>query len=317
MQSRFKAAALVAVLAALSVAITGCGQLNMLQARKTIKEAHILYNQQDWKRAAEMYEETIKYDPDQNQAYFYLANSYDNMYKPSRKGDPENDAYLTKAIEYYRKASQVAPDPKTRTLALQYLVAAYGADKLNDPGQAEPLVQEMIKLDPTEPSNYYVLAKMYEDAGMYDRTEETLLKAKEARPNDPGVYMQLARFYNDMGEFEKTMEAHYDRVKVEPNNPEGYYTIAVFFWDKVNKDFRLRDAEKRDYLNRGMEAANKALELNPNYIDALVYKGLILRSQALLEKETATQNALLTEARQISERVDVLRKKKAAGEQVK
>jgi tetratricopeptide (TPR) repeat protein len=317
MQSRFKAAALVAVLAALSVAVTGCGQLNMLQARKTIKEAHILYNQQDWKRAAEMYEETIKYDPDQNQAYFYLANSYDNMYKPSRKGDPVNDAYLTKAIEYYRKASQVAPDPKTRTLALQYLVAAYGADKLNDPGQAEPLVQEMIKLEPTEPSNYYVLAKMYEDAGMYDRTEETLLKAKDARPNDPGVYMQLARFYNDMGEFEKTMEAHYDRVKVEPNNPEGYYTIAVFFWDKVNKDFRLRDAEKRDFLNRGMEAANKALELNPNYIDALVYKGLILRSQALLEKDTATQNALLTEAKQISERVDVLRKKKAAGEQVK
>jgi tetratricopeptide (TPR) repeat protein len=317
MQSRFKAAALVAVLAALSVAITGCGQLNMLQARKTIKEAHILYAQQDWKRAAEMYEQTIKYDPDQNQAYFYLANSYDNMYKPSRKGDPVNDGYLTKAVEYYRKASQVSPDPKTRTLALQYLVAAYGADKLNDPGQAEPLVQEMIKLEPTEPSNYYVLAKMYEDAGMYDRTEETLLRAKEARPNDPGVYMQLARFYNDMGEFDKTMEAHYDRVKVEPNNPEGYYTIAVFFWDKVNKDFRLKESEKRDFLNRGMEAANKALELNPNYIDALVYKGLILRSQALLEKETAKQNALITEAKQISERVDVLRKKKAAGEQVK
>jgi tetratricopeptide (TPR) repeat protein len=317
MQSRFKAAALVAVLAVLSVAITGCGQLNMLQARKTIKEAHILYAQQDWKRAAEMYEQTIKYDPDQNQAYFYLANSYDNMYKPSRKGDPVNDGYLTKAVEYYRKASQVSPDPKTRTLALQYLVAAYGADKLNDPGQAEPLVQEMIKLEPTEPSNYYVLAKMYEDAGMYDRTEETLLRAKEARPNDPGVYMQLARFYNDMGEFDKTMEAHYDRVKVEPNNPEGYYTIAVFFWDKVNKDFRLKESEKRDFLNRGMEAANKALELNPNYIDALVYKGLILRSQALLEKETAKQNALITEAKQISERVDVLRKKKAAGEQVK
>ncbi|MBP1604003.1 MAG: putative system TPR-repeat lipoprotein, partial [Acidobacteria bacterium] len=289
MQSRFKAAALVAVLAALSVAITGCGQLNVLQARKSIKEAHILYAQQDWKRAAEKYEQTINYDPDQNQAYFYLANSYDNLFKPSRKGDPVNDGYLTKAVEFYHKASQVSPDPKTRTLALQYLVAAYGADKLNDPGQAEPLVQEMIRLEPTEPSNYYVLAKMYEDAGMYDRTEETLLKAKEARPNDPGVYAQLARFYNDMGDFDKTMAAHYDRVKVEPNNPEGYYTISVFFWDKVNKDFRLKEPEKRTYLSQGLEAANKALELNPNYIDALVYKGLILRSQALIEKEPSKQ----------------------------
>lgn len=317
MQSRCKAAALVAAGAALSVAITGCGQLNVLEARRSIKEAHTLYQQQDWKRAVDKYEETIKYDPSQNQAYFYLANSYDNLFKPSRRGDPVNDGYLTKAVEYYRTASQVAPDPKTRTLALQYLVAAYGADKLNDPGQAEPLVLEMIRLEPTELANYYVLAKMYEDAGMYDKAEETLVKAKEAKPSDPAVYMQLARFYNDSGDFEKTMAAHYDRVKVEPNNPEGYYTIAVFFWDKVNKDFRLKDPEKRKYLDQGMEAANKALELNPNYIDALVYRGLILRSQALLEKDTAKQNALITEAKQISERVDVLRKKKAAGEAVK
>ena len=317
MQSRFKAAALVAVLAALSVAITGCGQLNVLQARKSIKEAHILYAQQDWKRAAEKYEQTINYDPDQNQAYFYLANSYDNLFKPSRKGDPVNDGYLTKAVEFYHKASQVSPDPKTRTLALQYLVAAYGADKLNDPGQAEPLVQEMIRLEPTEPSNYYVLAKMYEDAGMYDRTEETLLKAKEARPNDPGVYAQLARFYNDMGDFDKTMAAHYDRVKVEPNNPEGYYTISVFFWDKVNKDFQLKEPEKRKYLGQGLEAANKALELNPNYIDALVYKGLILRSQALIEKEPSKQNALIAEATQLRDKAEALRKKKAAGEEVR
>ena len=317
MQSRFKAAALVAVLAALSVAITGCGQLNVLQARKSIKEAHILYAQQDWKRAAEKYEETVNYDPDQNQAYFYLANSYDNLFKPSRKGDAVNDGYLTKAVEFYHKASQVSPDPKTRTLALQYLVAAYGADKLNDPGQAEPLVQEMIRLEPTEPSNYYVLAKMYEDAGMYDRTEETLLKAKEARPNDPGVYAQLARFYNDMGDFDKTMAAHYDRVKVEPNNPEGYYTISVFFWDKVNKDFRLKEPEKREYLGQGLEAANKAIELNPNYVDALVYKGLILRSQALIEKEPSKQNALIAEATQLRDKAEALRKKKAAGEEVR
>jgi len=317
MQSRCKAAALIAVLAALSVAVTGCGQFNVLQARKTIKEAHILYAQQDWQRAAQKYEETIQYDPNQNQAYFYLANSYDNLFKPSRKGDLTNDGYLTKAVDYYRKASQLAPDPKTRTLALQYLVAAYGSDKLNDPGQAEPLVQEMIKLEPTEPSNYYVLAKMYEDAGMYDKTEETLIRAKDARPTDPGVYMQLARFYNDMGDFDKTMAAHYERVKVEPKNPEGYYTIAVFFWDKVNKDFRLKEPDKRKYLAQGMEAANQALALNPNYIDALVYKGLILRSQALLEKDPAKQNSLISEAKQLSERVVVLTKKKAAGEAVK
>jgi hypothetical protein len=129
--------------------------------------------------------------------------------------------------------------------------------------------------------------------------------------------MQLARFYNDLGEFDKTMAAQYDRIKVEPNNPEGYYTIAAFLWDKVSKDFRLKEPEKRAFLAQGMEAADKALSLNPNYIEALVYKGLLLRSQALLEKDVAKQNALMSEAKQLSEKVDVLRKKKAAGEAVK
>ncbi|MBP1603187.1 MAG: putative system TPR-repeat lipoprotein, partial [Acidobacteria bacterium] len=118
-------------------------------------------------------------------------------------------------------------------------------------------------------------------------------------------------------DFDKTMAAHYDRVKVEPNNPEGYYTISVFFWDKVNKDFQLKEPEKRKYLGQGLEAANKALELNPNYIDALVYKGLILRSQALIEKEPSKQNALIAEATQLRDKAEALRKKKAAGEEVK
>ena len=37
-------------------------------------------------------------------AYFFLGNSYDNLYKPAKKGDPENDAYLPKAVENYKLA---------------------------------------------------------------------------------------------------------------------------------------------------------------------------------------------------------------------
>ena len=63
----------------------------------------------------------------------------------------------------------------------------------------------MIQLEPKEPTNYYVLAKMYEDSGQYELAEQTLLQALEARPNDGGVLMQLAGYYNRLGDFEKTM----------------------------------------------------------------------------------------------------------------
>jgi hypothetical protein len=49
--------------------------------------------------------------PDFLAAYFFLGNSYDNMWKPARKGEPENDALMTKAIENYTKPPSC---PRTR-----------------------------------------------------------------------------------------------------------------------------------------------------------------------------------------------------------
>ena len=140
MQRRFWAASLVVALAAFSLTFVGCGQVNKLKAKKAYKEANMLYQQQDYKRAAERYEEVVVNDDTLMGVYFFLGNSYDNLYKPSRKGEAQNDAYLTKAVESYKKGVQVEQDKTLKTRCLQYLVAAYGPDKLNDPSQAEPLL---------------------------------------------------------------------------------------------------------------------------------------------------------------------------------
>ena len=59
-----------------------------------------------------LYQEVITTDPNVNSdpnlvhAYFFLGNSYDNQYKPARKGEADNDALLTKAIENYKLAAE-------------------------------------------------------------------------------------------------------------------------------------------------------------------------------------------------------------------
>lgn len=314
MQRRFKAAGLLVTLAAFSLTLAGCTQLGVLKARKAFKEANVLYQQQDYKRAAEKYEEVVKDDPNMSTAYFYLGNSYDNLYKPSRKGEGPNDEYLTKAIENYRKCADTEKDPKLKKLSLEYLVAAYGPDKMDDPSQAVPIIEEMIRLDPTEPTNYFVLSKMYEDAGNYEEAEKELLRAKEMRPNDSNVYMQLAGFYNREGEFDKTMQALQERAQMEPNNPEAYYTIASYYWEKAFRDFRLKDSDKLNYIELGLKAADKALELKPDYPEALTYKNLLLRSKALVVKNPAEQQALIKEADKLRDQAIELRKKKAGGQ---
>ncbi len=312
MQRRFKAASLVA-LAALSLSLIGCGQMNKLKARKAFKEANAFYVQQDYKKAADKYQEVVENDPEFTNAYFYLANSLDNLYKPSRKGEKQNDGYLADAVKYYKIAADREKDPKQKKLALDFLLAAYQPDKLGDPSQAEPLVQKMIEMDPSDPNNYFALAKIYEDAGQYDQAEQILLKAKEMRPKDPQVYGQLAGYYNRQGEFEKTIDAYQQWAQIEPNNPEVYYTMAAFYWEKAFRDTKLKEAQKKDYVQKGLEAVNKALELKPDYMEALTSKGLLLRLQAGFEKDRAKYDTIIAEANGYTDRAKELQKKKAAG----
>jgi tetratricopeptide (TPR) repeat protein len=178
---------------------------------------------------------------------------------------------------------------------------------------AEPIVQRMIELDPQETSNYFALAKIAEDAGDYEKAEAMLMKAKDAKPNDPIVFLQLAGFYNRQEEFEKTIAAFTQRAVLEPNNPEAFYTIANYYWDKAYRDFRLKEADKKDLVSKGLESVDKALALKPDYMEALTYKGLLIRMQAVWEKDSAKQQAMIKEAVRLSDQALELKKKKTAG----
>ena len=319
MRSFSGASLAVTVLLALSV-LPGCGKVGQLKAMKALKAANTAYKQQDYKVASDLYEETVQADPNQAVAYFYLGNSYDQQFKPSKKGDAANDALLAKAAQNYQmaaeklSASDKPDDKKLSKLSLEYLVSVYGSDKLNDPAKAEPVVQHMIQLDPSETTNYFALAKIYEDAGAYDNAEQMLLKAKEVKPNDPDVYSQLAGYYNRQAQFEKTIEALEQGATKQPNNPEAFYKIATYYWDEAYRDARLKEAQKREFVQKGIAATDQALKIKSDYMDALVYKGLLLRLQANLEKDPKKQAELIKEAVQLHDKAEELRKKKATGQ---
>jgi tetratricopeptide (TPR) repeat protein len=311
---RRTSAAAVALTLGLSVAAAGCGKYSWgaLKAQKAYKEANQLYQASQWKDAAAKYETAIASDPNKAEIFFYLGNCYDNMYKPSRQGEAENDAYIQKAIANYEKSAERDPKPEMRKLALQYLVAAYGPDKLNAPEKAEPIVQKMISIEPNEPTNYFALAKIYEDGGRYEDAEKALLKAQEVKPNDPLVYTTISGFYNRQGDFPKTIEALQKAAQLEPKNPTGWQLVATYYWEKAYKDHRLSAPERKDYIAKGIEATDKALALNPDYSEALTYKNLLLRMQGNEETDMAKRAALYKQADDLRNRAIELNKKRTA-----
>ena len=307
------------MIAGLGASLAGCNWYSMLNAKKSFKAANGLYQAQEYERAAHEYELTVADEgafeqaPELVLAYFYLGNSYDNMYRSSRKGEPENDALLIKAVENYQLAADRIEDPRMKQLSMEYLVASYGIDKLNDPGQAEPIVRRMIELNPEETTNYFALAKLYEDSGLYDMAEDTLVSARNMRPEDATVYLQLAGYYNRTGDFEQTMIALDERANREPDNPEAYYTISTYYWEKAFRDFNLTDEEKAQHVVDGLLAIDKALDLKDDYMEAMVYKNILLRMQANATRNQEEQDALIAEADALRDAADEIRKERAAG----
>src|SRR4051812_37438690 len=98
---------LVVAVAALGVAVSGCNQYSGLKAKRAFRDANGMYQSSDYKAAIAKYESVVALDDDTlhqfhlEPAYFFLANSYDNLYRGAKKGDATNDDYMTKAVEFY------------------------------------------------------------------------------------------------------------------------------------------------------------------------------------------------------------------------
>jgi len=317
MRSRFIPVLVLFSIVGLSLTIAACGKYSIsnLRATQAFQTANEQYKKGEYKIAIEEYEHAIKFNPDLGYAYFFLGNCYDNLFKSTKKGDPENDANLTKAVDNYKlaieklKGSTDPRGPEIRKLAFEYLISAYGADKLNDIEKAVPIAQELIASEPNEPTNYQALGKLYEENGRYDEAEAMFKKAIEVKPNDPLSYEVLAGYYNRQGNFEKTMEAYEKRATMEPNNPEAWHQMGPYYSEKAMKDLKLPKEVAKKYVMRGLEVEDKALSINPEFWSAMAYKNILLRQQATYEKDPAKQKELLAQADQIRAKSIELQKK--------
>jgi len=320
MQVRLTRAAVLVV--GLALTTTACGRYSFssLASAKDFQDGIKAYQKQDYRTAIQEFEGSVGSNPDfpaAGFAYFYLANSHDSLFKPARKGEAENDAHLQKAVEYYKKAidklakTDVPQAAEFHKRAYEYLISVYGSDKLDDFSQAEPIAQQLISIEPNEPSNYQAPGKLYEDQAEHEKAEEMFKKAIEVKPNDPAGYQLLAGFYNRRGEFDKTIEAFQRRAEMEPNNPEAWHTIGTYNYDKVFRDKGLSKDQQRKYVDVGLAAEDKALALNADYFEAVTFKNLLLRAKANTEKDPAAQKALIEQAETLRRRAEDLKAKQS------
>jgi hypothetical protein len=108
--------------------------------------------------------------------------------------------------------------------------------------------------------------------------------------------------------FDQAIEILQKCTQLKPQEAEGYQKIATFFWDKAYRDPTLNDEQKEAYAEKGLQAVDKALELKPEYFEAMIYKGLLYRVKATVAKNPRLREEYLQEAQSQQKRALELKK---------
>jgi tetratricopeptide (TPR) repeat protein len=188
------------------------------------------------------------------------------------------------ATEHFKSA--VALDPSLQNAKL-YLAAAYFAQYI--PGVDSP--------DNLQNANLAI---------------EQYNAVLEKDPNNVNSIKGIAILDLQMKKFDEAKRYYRKAVELDPNDPEAYYSVGVIAWTQAyqprtearNKmglrpDEPLKDkkvcAQLREQdgavIQDGLDNLNKALQLRPDYDDAMAYINLLYREKADRECDMPEQRA--------------------------
>jgi TonB family protein len=183
------------------------------------------------------------------------------------------------------------------------------------PGGPRPQEIELKKAIAAAPTSsvalYYELATLQERRGAKAEAEATLQAGRRAFPGHDGIVKQLTAFYTRNNQFDKAIAMLEDRAATDPSNPAGHHLVATYYEEKVRRDAQLSPTEKATYIQAGIAAEDRALTYNPDFVDAMVYKNILLRHQAANESDAARRAQLISEADTLRNRAMELNKARA------
>ncbi len=310
----------------------GCSQV---RAKAAFKDANKLYKEENFRKAIEKYERAIELDPSMAEAYCYLGSAHQALFRPGKEG-AENKQQLEQAIQNYLKSLETNKGntenlKKVRIIALGALTGIYSEPPYQEFEKALSYAQQLTQDNPDDTKNLYAIANLYEKFGKVDDAEKTYKRITELHPTDVKACAALAGFYNkplwdDQGvvfdektskggrrsKFDIAIETLERCATLDPKDASGYFKVATFYWDKAYRDPTVTEAQKAAYADKGMEAVEKALEIKPDYWEAIIYKGLLYRVKAQIAKNPKERAQFLEQAAALQKRAMDIKKTQQA-----
>jgi tetratricopeptide (TPR) repeat protein len=176
--------------------------------------------------------------------------------------------------------------------------------------------------------------------------EQAIAEYKDVLAADPNNLSAIdgigAILYNmggtpfDEKKFQESKEYHEKHIQIKPDDAESYYWIGVIDWSlafRANKDMRadynnkgkkpVRDtdplpaqlvtdfrAKEGATVDEGIQDLQKAIQLKPDYDDAMAYLNLLYRQKADMETDPKARDEDTKTADDLVEKVKAIKLKK-------
>lgn len=249
---------------------------NKIKSKQEIKKGNDFLKAAQYQSALSAYQEALRLDPGEEKLHKHIGIAYMGMYQPGSK-HPKDLEFAQKAIDNLKQYVAAYPED---TKVLEYLVSMY----LN--------------------------TERYDDAIAFYQNE--LLKRN---PKDSKAMQSLAMLYFKKGDFDSGVKWLKERLTVEGDNPEVYYLIGVQAWDRSYNYPDVDPVLRAKIVDDGMAALNKAVEMKPDYFEAISYINLLYREKAKLETDPVKKQEYTDLANKYLQQALALRK--AAQEKAK
>jgi len=246
------------------------------EGKKMIATGIELYKKQKWFEAAKVFDELVKKEPDNANAYYHRGLAHQRMnlldeavadFTKAIDLDSEDaDAYFHRAQIYYDNLEwdkSISDLNRAIRLNPDYSEAYYGLGMIdNQIGEWEKAIDDFSAVIEREPDN----ALAYFHRGV-NRTlnksnksaREDFKKAMELVPDEPATYLNMGITYAIEGNLEEAMNWFNQSLKVNPKYQEAKDVIKMA-QEQIKADGITKDAKhkaKRKGRQRGLSSLDK------------------------------------------------------------
>src|SRR5215212_165530 len=244
-----------------------------IQARIAIREGNKAYEREDYKTALNEYSRARTIDHSFPDLDRLIAYSQIGLYVPEDKS-PENEKRADVAIAELSGYLKKRPDDR---IARDALISMY------------------LSANRTSQAIDYFRAYL------------------QSHPADLDAVKSIARLYSTQGNFNESLNWYEKITLLDSKNPEAFYIYGVVCYEKVAKNPPADPAEKLAIIEKGKGALQRAIQMKPDYFEAMAYLNLLYRQQAVVETDPIKQQQLVAEADRVrNQAVEIIKKKKAA-----